>query len=648
MSRFSRFWQEIKRRKVFNVIAPYAATSYIVIEVTNNLVDSLQLPPWIATLVVLMIVAGLPVAIIVSWIFDFTPQGLRKTESIEEVQKKEIPPRPLKRRLKLSYVLNGVLFIAVIVLASREVFRKDPIDRLRSSDKKISVSVMPFRNLTKDTVLSNWQEWIQNDIISFLSETGELEVRDQQATNDVLRTGGITEFASLSPDLAGIFSKKLGTDIYIKGTLQKAGPIIKVVSQISDAKTKKVIKPFEITLPYNDTVVLIITDSLRKRINDFLLLTKLLKENPDYQSNLTRSPEALKYFIMGDNSSKKGDTRSAYEFYSNALKIDSNFFWAAFRIERNCPVEERWYWLTRNYKIRDRMPLYERLFASWAYAWSFESPEERLKYMLQIREVVGPTRVALYNLAAAYLQTVQPLKVIEVFEEYMKVIRRMGKEYRVTKDVYEHLAGAYSKTGRPKKAYRISKSGARNFPDEPNFIYLQAGYLFKMNKPVKAERRFKKYIIKASETMEKKNLKYTESNMYEDKGWFFNVFRQMKDSACFYYWKALEMQGPEYNYGDINRITMGLMQVGGARKDLDKFLKYMDILIESAKNNKYTRYEYLSRKGRAFLVNGRYQDALEIFQKVYDESPYKLYYMKKNLEDVNTKLLGEEGREITN
>jgi tetratricopeptide (TPR) repeat protein len=641
--RFSSYWHELKRRKVFNVVATYGATCYIIIEITNNLADSLQLPPWIATLVVLLLIAGLPVAVILSWIFDFTPQGIKKTESAEKEQKEEISPQPLKRKLKRSYILNAVLFTAVIILASRDIFRKDPLERLRSSDKKLSVTVMPFRNLTNDTVLDGWAEWIQTDIISFLSGTKELEVMDQESTNEFIKDRGITNFASVTPDLAGLLSNKQGIDVFVHGIIQRTGSIVKISAQLKDTKTKKVLKPVEVVYDQGKDNLIDITDSLRKKIGDYLLLTKLLKENPGYGSHLTQSPEALQDFIRGNNAASRGEKKSAYEFYSKALKADSNFFWAAFWIERNCPTfEEHLYWLTRNYKIRDRMPDYERLFASWAYAYSFESPEERLKYMLQIREVVGPTLMTLNNLAIAYGQLNQTLKFIPVREEYFKKARRMGSLKKVPPGIYVGLGNAYHNTNQEKKALLTYRKGLKYHPDYSDLMHLQASAFYNMNKQVKGEKFFRKYLDMQKEKYEKQNLKYSEANMTEDKGWLF-VNRNMKDSAEFYFWKAIEMQEPDYNYTNLDyMLTIGLMDPKGI-KDLDKYLKLMDILVESAKNNKYDRYRYLSRKGRAYLVSGRYQEALEIFQNVYDESPYKLYYMKKDLEDVN-KAIGEQTR----
>jgi hypothetical protein len=86
---FERFWQELKRWKVFGVVATYAATAYIIIEVNNNLAVPLHLPDWFLTLELIILVIGLPISVLLSWVFDFTPQGIRKTGSAEESESKE-------------------------------------------------------------------------------------------------------------------------------------------------------------------------------------------------------------------------------------------------------------------------------------------------------------------------------------------------------------------------------------------------------------------------------------------------------------------------------------------------------------------------------------------------------------------------------
>ena len=77
-SKVNRFWQELKRRKVIKVIAMYAATAFIIIEAADNILSRLGLPDWTVTFLIIMLIVGFPITIILSWIFDVTPEGIEK------------------------------------------------------------------------------------------------------------------------------------------------------------------------------------------------------------------------------------------------------------------------------------------------------------------------------------------------------------------------------------------------------------------------------------------------------------------------------------------------------------------------------------------------------------------------------------------
>jgi tetratricopeptide (TPR) repeat protein len=115
------FWQELKRRKVFRVIAIYAGAAYVIIELVNNIAEPLHLPEWIPTLVILLLIIGFPVVTILSWIFDLTPEGWKKTEAIEATT--EVIFKSDKRKLRISDGIIAVLVVTVIILAYPRVFR---------------------------------------------------------------------------------------------------------------------------------------------------------------------------------------------------------------------------------------------------------------------------------------------------------------------------------------------------------------------------------------------------------------------------------------------------------------------------------------------------------------------------------------------
>ncbi len=77
-SRLLRFWEELKRRKVIKVIAMYAATAFIIMEAGDIMLPRLGLPDWTVTFIIVLLIIGFPIAVIFSWIFDITPEGLKK------------------------------------------------------------------------------------------------------------------------------------------------------------------------------------------------------------------------------------------------------------------------------------------------------------------------------------------------------------------------------------------------------------------------------------------------------------------------------------------------------------------------------------------------------------------------------------------
>jgi len=108
-----RFWQELKRRRVFRVVAMYAGAAFVIIELTNNVAEPLGLPGWIPTAVILILIIGFPVTAILSWIFDLTPEGVKKTGAIEDSGEYQITLEAGRRKLRLSDIVIAVLIVAV-------------------------------------------------------------------------------------------------------------------------------------------------------------------------------------------------------------------------------------------------------------------------------------------------------------------------------------------------------------------------------------------------------------------------------------------------------------------------------------------------------------------------------------------------------
>ena len=120
-----QFWQELKRRKVIRVIAMYAATAFIIMEAGEIMLPRLGLPDWTVTFIIILLIIGFPIAVIFSWIFDVTPEGIKKTESAKVIKLKQADSKPEKWRLKVSDIIIAVLIIAVVILAFPRIFNND-------------------------------------------------------------------------------------------------------------------------------------------------------------------------------------------------------------------------------------------------------------------------------------------------------------------------------------------------------------------------------------------------------------------------------------------------------------------------------------------------------------------------------------------
>ena len=175
-NRISQFWQELKKRKVLKVIAVYAGAAYVLIELVNNVVEPLNLPDWTPRLVIIIVLVGFPFMVVLSWIFDITPEGLSRTEAEVELKELETPPSTVKRRLKVSDVIIGVLFATVIILLYPKIFKADRLELLPKKGE-IAVAVMPFQNMSGDESKDFWQEMIQDNLIGSLSNARPLKVR---------------------------------------------------------------------------------------------------------------------------------------------------------------------------------------------------------------------------------------------------------------------------------------------------------------------------------------------------------------------------------------------------------------------------------------------------------------------------------------
>ena len=174
-SLISQFWQELKRRRVVHVITVYASAAFVIIELINNLTEPLNLPPGLSTIVVIILAVGFPLAVILAWIYDLTPEGMEKTKSVEEIDggEKTVVPNAWKIATYVSFVVIVGLVVLNIVGGSK---------MLKAGDIQ-SLVILPFDNFTGDDSLEYFVSGMHASLINDVGRLSGLRVICKTSSN---------------------------------------------------------------------------------------------------------------------------------------------------------------------------------------------------------------------------------------------------------------------------------------------------------------------------------------------------------------------------------------------------------------------------------------------------------------------------------
>ncbi|MCD6597275.1 MAG: hypothetical protein J7L04_06280, partial [Bacteroidales bacterium] len=473
-NKISQFWQELKRRKVFRVIAMYAATAFILLEVVDIITPALLLPSWTVTLVVVLLAIGFPIAAILSWIFDLTPEGVKKTESIEVVKEQELSSEPVSRKLRVSDVIIAVLIVVVGILAYPKIFKKDKFENIKDTDGRISIAVMPFENLTGDTTLNWFQRGISSLIINGLGNSSELAVRDDYTMFEVMESINQVFTAGISPSLSKEVAKKSHAETFVSGSYQGRDGTYRILANLVETESGDIIWTNKIEGDLNSSEYLDLADSLCNEIKNFLEI-KVLEQEADYdfREAYTYSAEAYRYYIEGMNLILTKDYDPAIQLLEKALKIDSTFtlasFFIGFSYNHISQNRQTKVWIQKAYNTKERLPLkYQYLLETWYAVFVSKNPQDIIKYCNLLEESGLESRLLWYDLGTTYSDFLwQYEKAVNAFEKVEEISLERGDHWEY-EYFYLDFGKALHKAGKHEKENEIFELGLRLFPNNTN------------------------------------------------------------------------------------------------------------------------------------------------------------------------------------
>lgn len=600
------FWQELKRRKVIKAATMYAATAFIITEASDIVLPRLGLPDWTVTFLIILLIVGFPIVLILSWIFDLTPQGVEKTESIkEESQNDKLQKK--KSLINVSNLIIAALLVVVCFLLYPRIFSKDQLVDIRDDQGRISVAVMPFENLTGDSLNNVWQGGIQNLLISALSNSDEIQVRRYQTMTNILESKRKVNQASVSPTLAREVAQDLETKTFILGKIMQAGNRIRINAQLLDAETEEIYKTYQVDCPVEGDVFAV-SDSLGGLIRNYLEIKKYsesIHSPGTASSGSTNSPEAFGYYIKAYDRMEKMDARGTIMLLQQAIEADPEFidayvFLSLFltSIGEYRMAEEV---LDRVYVKRDQVSANEKLLLDHLHAYHHETPYEEIIYCRQIVELDEMNTSFWFFLGLAHSKLEQYEEAIEAFDKMFEINEKWGINIYIPQ-VYMVLGDALHQVGDHKRENEIWELGLEAMPKHSYLIRQASICALSRGDKEKSDAYLHTYrTLLEAEGWTEGRILHSIGYMYDHAGLIEEAGSYMKQAY------ALEPDNPQVLEG----LAWNLIEY-------DRNVQEGMPLIEKAVKLDSGAYNIVDTWGWGLYKSGQYEEALAALKKAQE------------------------------
>jgi TolB-like protein len=310
---FERFWKELKRRKVVHVITVYAAVAFVILQLVDMVAEPLRLPVSTKALVIVLLCIGFIIAIFLSWVYDITPTGVKKTKPVSSLKHTDHTTTPSSSGWKIATYISGAIIIALVAFnfISRRSLNAD-ISKLPKS-----IAVLPFINDSHDTTNAYFINGIMERITTNLQMVKELRVISRTSVEQYRNT------TKSIPEIA----KELNVSYILGGSGQKYGSSFSVTVQLIKAIGKETnlwAKPYDQEIKeVNDYIK--IESQIAQAIAAELKAIITPKEKQLIENTPTADTLAYDFYLKGNDYWSKLNSLLALNMYSKAIQEDSLF-----------------------------------------------------------------------------------------------------------------------------------------------------------------------------------------------------------------------------------------------------------------------------------------------------------------------------------
>ena len=280
--KIDNFFAELKRRNVYKVAVAYAVVAWLLIQIATQVFPFFEIPNWAVRLVVLAIVIGFPVALILAWAFELTPEGLKRTEDVDLAKQSR-----RKSRAWIYIVIVGALLSVGLFMLGRYGFREK--NSASSELPAKSIAVLPFVNMSADKNDEYLSDGMTEELLDVLTKVKSLHV-----------PGRSSSFAFKGKNEEDIFRKvggQLHVNAVLEGSVRKAGDKLRITAQLIN-----VADGFHLwseTYDRDMKDILAVQSDVARRVVEALQVQLGVDEARALAKKPTENPEAHRLYLLG-------------------------------------------------------------------------------------------------------------------------------------------------------------------------------------------------------------------------------------------------------------------------------------------------------------------------------------------------------------
>src|SRR5216110_553994 len=300
------FFVDLKRRNVYKVAIAYAVIAWLLMQIATQVFPFLEIPNWAIRLVIMLLALGFPIALIIAWAFELTPEGLKRTEFADELPTKA----PRNRGWIFVVILAGAISVSVFFLG-----------RYTSSKQSAevpakSIAVLPFDNQNRDPNTDYLSDGIPESISNSLSQLPNLKVMSRNS---------VFHYKGKDTDAQAV-AKELKVQAVLMGRVTQRGGGLSISVELINAQDNSEIWGQQYNRKLAD--VFAIQEEIAKEISEKLRLKLTGAERQQLAKRPTENLKAFQYYMQGRayaQRSTREDLLMAIRYCDKAIEEDRNY-----------------------------------------------------------------------------------------------------------------------------------------------------------------------------------------------------------------------------------------------------------------------------------------------------------------------------------